>query len=336
MKDGVDRRSLLGVSVGLTLASGIATAAGAANPPPTPAVGDPDAPQWPAAERFPLWPAGRIPGAPARLPTPNLTMNGGQGARQLWVRGVATPEVAVYRPARPDGSALLSIPGGGYEFLSVQNEGTEVARRFTAGGTTVFVLVYRLPAEGWADRAVVPLQDAQRAIRLIRADAAHFGIDPARLGVLGFSAGGHLAADVATAWDRATYHPVDEADAQPARPAFAGLVYPVATLEPPIAHAGSREYLLGPDAPAAEVRDRSPLAHVRPDMPPTFLLHALDDGLVPVENSIRMLDALRAARVPCEAHFLEHGGHGFGLGLSPANPGALWPDLFERWRRTHA
>jgi acetyl esterase/lipase len=114
-------------------------------------------------------------------------MNGPPDNREIWVRGVAMPEVHVFRPARPDGSSLLSIPGGGYGFLSVQNEGIEVAERFNAEGTTVFVLTYRLPGEGWTNRALAPLQDAQRAMRLIRSRAADFRIDPARLGILGFS-----------------------------------------------------------------------------------------------------------------------------------------------------
>ena len=124
-------------------------------------------------------------------------MNNAPPSRELWIRGVAKPEVHIFRPARPDGSALLALPGGGYEFLSVQNEGLDAAERFNADRTTVFVLTYRLPVEGWQSRSLVALQDAQRAMRLIRSRASDLRIDPARLGVLGFSAGGHLAADLA-------------------------------------------------------------------------------------------------------------------------------------------
>jgi hypothetical protein len=115
-------------------------------------------------------------------------MSGDAGYRQLWVKGVATPEVNVFRAPQPDGSAILVIPGGGYSFIAVQNEGVDAARRFTPTRTTVFVLTYRLPGEGWAERAIAPLQDAQRAMRLVRSRASGFGIDPSRLGVLGFSA----------------------------------------------------------------------------------------------------------------------------------------------------
>src|SRR6476661_2424001 len=164
------RRELFGSA----LAAGFAVAAPAAaqiwGDPPTPAAGDADAPAWPSRERFALWPKGP-PGAPARLPVFAPTMNGPRGGRELWLRGIAAPEVQVYRPARPDGSAMLVLPGGGYGFLSVQNEGLDVAERFNAERTTVFVLTYRLPGEGWADRSVAPLQDAQRAMRLIRSRA---------------------------------------------------------------------------------------------------------------------------------------------------------------------
>jgi acetyl esterase/lipase len=323
----------MGGALGLGL---FATAAGAQQwgDPPTPAAGDPDAPAWPAQERIRLWP-GKPPGAPAQLPKPNPTMNGAKGSRELWLRGVATPEIHVFRPARPDGSALLSLPGGGYGFLSVQNEGLDVAQRFNAGGTTVFVLVYRLPGEGWSDRPIVALQDAQRAMRLIRAGAKGLNIDPARLGVVGFSAGGHLAADLAIAHDERTYAPVDEADRLSARPAYAGLVYPVVSLRPRGTHPGSMENLLGP-SPSAELVDaRSPLLKVGSGTPPSFLVHSADDPVVPLENSLDWLAACRAAKVPAEAHLFAQGGHGFGLHLDPSLPGSRWPELFALWMRRH-
>src|SRR4051812_49352012 len=198
----------------------------------------PGAPPWPSKERFPLWP-GSPPGAPHQLPRPEWTMSGDASYRQLWIKGIAAPEVNVFRPALPDGSAILVIPGGGYEFIAIQNEGIDAAERFNAERTTVFVLSYRLPAEGWGDRAVAPLQDAQRAMRLIRSRAADFRIDPARLGILGFSAGGHLAADLAVSFDQPTYRPIDAADTLPARPAFAALIYPVTTLATGLTHGGS-------------------------------------------------------------------------------------------------
>ncbi|WP_106639617.1 alpha/beta hydrolase [Allosphingosinicella vermicomposti] len=325
----VDRRTLLGGAIGAGVAAMSAASAAAAQGEwlgPTPALGDPSMPLWPARERYPLWPQG-IPGAGATPPVYNPTMNGPAAARQLWVRGIAVPELHVYRPARPDGSALLSIPGGGYQFVSVQNEGMAVAQRFNASRTTVFVLAYRLPGEGWANRHVVPLQDAQRAMRIIRAHAADFAIDPKRLGVIGFSAGGHLAADLAVAHDEAVYAPVDDADRQSAKPAFVGLVYPVTTL----VDFRLDEALLGPKPGAAAARARSPILRVDAKMPPCFLVHAIDDELVPLEHTTAMIAACRTAKVPVEAHIFSEGGHGFGLTLPDTMPGSAWPDAFARW-----
>ena len=328
----IARRTLLAGGLGLGLAAS-ASAQGWGDPP-TPAAGDPEAPAWPAQERFALWP-GRAPGSPATLPVPNPTMNGPKGGRELWLRGIASPEVHVYRPARPDGSALLSLPGGGYQFLSVQNEGLDVAQRFNALGTTVFILVYRLPGEGWGNRHLVPLQDAQRAMRLIRARAGELNVDPARLGIVGFSAGGHLAADLAVAHAEPAYAPFDAADRLSARPAFAGLVYPVVSLRPRGAHRGSMEALLGASPSAALVDARSPLLRVGAETPPSFLVHAVDDNVVPVENSLDWLAACRTAKVPAEAHVFAEGGHGFGLHLASHLPGSRWPELFAAWMRRH-
>lgn len=323
----IERRTFLG--------SGIALLAGsaAAQNGPTRAAGDPAAPFFPPKERFPLWP-GKPPGAPTKPIVPNWTMNNPPPNRELWIRGVPFPEVHVYRPARPDGSALLALPGGGYEFLSIQNEGMDVAERFNADRTTVFILTYRLPAEGWLNRSVAPLQDAQRAMRLIRSRAAEYRIDPPRLGIIGFSAGGHLAADLAVSFDQPVYKRVDAADQLSARPAFAGLVYPVTTLGAET-HGGSRDNLLGPNAPADLIAARSPVLHVSAATPPSFIVAAFDDGTVPIDNSIDWIAACRRAKVSVEAHLLAEGGHGFGLHLPRDNPGSLWPDLFALWMRKH-
>jgi acetyl esterase/lipase len=290
-------------------------------------------PPWPSKERFALWP-GSPPGAPRRLPRPAWTVSGDPSYRQLWIKGVATPEFDVFRPALPDGSAILAIPGGGYSFLAVQNEGIDVAERFNADRTTVFVLSYRLPGEGWANHSAVPLQDAQRAMRLIRARAPDFRIEPARLGVLGFSAGGHLAADLAVSFDKPLYQPLDDADRQSARPAFAGLIYPVTTLGVST-HGGSRDSLLGPNAPATLVAQRSPVLHVNSATPPSFVAAAFDDGTVPIANSLEWIDACRRANLSVEAHLFAQGGHGFGFHLPRNNPGSRWPDLFALWMRQH-
>lgn len=275
---------------------------------------------WPPRDHFTLWPT-RPPNSPRRLPTPNNEMSGQPPRRELHLRGVAEPVVGVYRPARPDGRALLSLPGGGYRFLSVENEGINVARTFNPLGVTVFVLAYRLPGEGWLEPQDVPLQDAQRAMRLIRARATDYAIDPARLGVIGFSAGGLLAASLAVAHMDPVYERVDAADDLPARPAFAGLVYPVIT----------GDFMrVGTLAAARFDADR----RVRRDTPPVFIAHALDDRTVPAAQPMAMLAACQAAQVPVEAHFFQEGGHGFGPAyLAPDLPGAAWPTLFDRWTR---
>lgn len=293
--------------------------------------GGPAAPPWPSKERFPLWP-GVPPGAPRPLPRPEWTMSGDPSYRQLWIKGIAAPEVNVFRPALPDGSAILAIPGGGYEFIAVQNEGIDVAERFNAERTTVFVLAYRLPAEGWANRSLAPLQDAQRAMRLIRSRAADLRIDSDRLGVIGFSAGGHLAADLSVSFDQPVYRPVDAADRLSARPAHVGLIYPVATLEAST-HAGSRDNLLGPNARAELIAARSPERHVTSATPPSFVVAAFDDGTVPIDNSFAWIDACRRAKTSVEAHLFAEGGHGFGFHLPRDNPASRWPDLFALWMR---
>ena len=325
----IDRRTLIGASIGLTLAG----AARAQDwPPASPAATAPDRPNWPP-EHFPLWP-GRPPGAPADLPQHHNTMNGPAGDRQLWLYGVREPIVAVYRPKKPDGRSLLIIPGGGYGFLSIQNEGMEVAQTYTPEGITAFVLAYRLPGEGWAQQWDVPLQDAQRAMRLIRANAAKYGIDPAKLGIIGFSAGGHLAASLATSSGDKVYEPVDAADRQSARPRFAGLLYPVINSQLGI-NGSTFKNLLGPNTDPAVLARYETDKRVTAQTPPLFIAQALDDGTVDPRNSLAMLDAARAANVPVEAHLFEKGGHGFGpRRMAPdAKTAALWPQLFSAWMR---
>jgi acetyl esterase/lipase len=172
-------------------------------------------------------------------------------------------------------------------------------------------------------------------MRLIRSRAAHYGIDPKRLGVLGFSAGGHLAADLAVSYDETHYPTVDEADAQSARPAFLGLIYPMISLDTKISEGSSAPSLLGPNPSPALIHARSPALHVSAATPPSFLVAAFDDGLVHIDNSPLWIDACRKAGVSVEAHLLAEGGHGFGTHLPPDNPGSRWPELFALWLRKH-
>ncbi|WP_206245407.1 alpha/beta hydrolase [Novosphingobium terrae] len=282
---------------------------------------------------IPLWP-GAAPGAPAKLPMRAFEQRStDSGFDDRWLTGIGQPTIEVRRPAFQDSSAVLIMPGGGYGFLAIDNEGEEQARWLTQRGVTCFILCYRLPGEGWANRQTVPLQDAQRAMRLIRARATDFGIDPARVSVLGFSAGGHLAGSIATRFAETTYEPVDAADRLSARPDLVGMIYPVVTLAQPFVHAGSRDALLGPGSGIAESKTASVENRVTEATPPVFLTAASDDGLVPIANSVAMYGALLARARPAEFHGFDKGGHGFGVRLPKDVPASAWPDLFYSYGR---
>ena len=326
----LDRRSLI---LG-ALAAGIAARAAAQTAPPAVrpagrALVFPD-PQ----ETIDLWPAG-APGMPVSPPTETVRERSTDPAyNDRIVLGVTQPGMTVFRPARPNGAAVLIMPGGGYSWVVVDKEGYEVARLLAAQGITVFVLFYRRPGDGWAAGPDVALQDAQRAMGLIRHRARRYGLDPAKICAMGFSAGGHVCADLLTRFATRTYAPVDAADARSARPDAAAPIYPVISMSAPDAHAGSRRNLLGAHPTPALERAHSPHLNVPADAPPCFLLHAEDDDVVPVENSLMLRAALRAQKVPVETHLFTHGGHGFGIRRAMGKPAAQWPDLFLAWART--
>ncbi|HEY3950625.1 alpha/beta hydrolase [Phenylobacterium sp.] len=315
-----DRRTVLGFA-----AAGAAAPALAQAPPVKPGtLPDP-------TEVVPLWP-GLPPGARAALPRETITDRAAtSGFQDRFVTGIARPIMTVFRPARPNGAAVLIAPGGGYIRVVIDKEGFEVGHRLAAAGITSFVLRYRLPGEGWDRPADVPFQDAQRAVRLIRQGAAGFGIDPGRVAAMGFSAGGHVAASLATRHAAQVYAPLDAADRLDARPDLSALMYPVIDMARPYAHPGSREALLGKPASPAKEAAYSPQRHVDATTPPTFQVHALDDPAVPPENTLQYLAALRAAKVPAEAHLFEAGGHGFGIWGARGKPAAAWPELFLAW-----
>ncbi|MFK4059198.1 alpha/beta hydrolase [Brevundimonas sp. NPDC046655] len=277
-----------------------------------------------------LWPNGApggegvtvIPVVPERSTDPAY--------RDRYAQYTTDPIMTVMRPDKPNGSAMLLIPGGGYRWSVLDKEGFDVARVFVASGTTCFVLRYRLPADGWAAGADAPLQDAQRAIRLIRSRTAEFGVRPDRIAVLGASAGGHLAG-LASARTDAAYAPVDVADEVSLRPDLTMLMYPVATMSDPHVHAGSRTHLLGETPGEARIAAYSLEQMSWAGAAPVFLLHAMDDASVPVENSLMLLTTLKAASVKVEAHLFQEGGHGFGIRLIQGRPAAVWPELARAW-----
>ncbi len=312
----LDRRSLLGVGALVASTPGLArqTSDAATLAPPDP------------TETIRLWPGGAPGGEGVTVTAVVPERSTVPAFHDRYAQYTTDPILTVLRPERPNGAAILLIPGGGYRWAVVDKEGLDVARVFAAAGVTCFVLRYRLPADGWAAGPNAPLQDAQRALRLIRHRAADFGVAPDRIAVLGASAGGHLAGLLAARPD-ATYDPVDAADDALFRPDLNILLYPVVTLAEPFAHAGSREHLLGPSPTpeliAAWSLDRMDWTSVAP----TVLIHALDDVGVPPENSLLLLSTLRASGVVSEAHLFQEGGHGFGVRLIAGRPAAVWPDL---------
>lgn len=280
---------------------------------------------------IPLWPEGPPGGVPEGLQERIVHRDNPFGLTDRAAHDVTTPSLSIFYPATPDGSAILIIPGGGYRWVVIDKEGFEGARHFAGEGATVYVLRYRLPHQGWQAGPDAPLQDAQRAIRLIRARAAQDLIDPSRVMVAGFSAGGHLAGTLAMRFDNPAYTPVDATDALSARPDAAALVYPVATMNEPFAHPGSRLNMLG-DRPAPEaIANWSLESMARADMPPVFLMHAADDVAVPVDNALMLHAALRKAGVPVALHVYEAGGHGFGLRGIDGTPLQSWPSLLRDW-----
>jgi len=261
-----------------------------------------------------LWPAG-APGAVGdeEADRPSLTIYS------------APEEKAV-------GVGIVICPGGGYGHLAVDHEGLQIAEWMNSLGVTAGVLRYRI-APRYHHPA--PLQDAQRAMRLMRSRAAELQIDPVRIGVIGFSAGGHLASTIATHFDDGAPNAQDPIDGVSCRPDFAILCYPVITMELPTTHSGSRRNLLGEEPDAALVAAMSNDQQVTEKTPPTFLLHTTEDTVVLPENSLLFYAALRKAGVPAALHIYEKGPHGVGLGRKLPGVGA-WPETCEAWLRDRA
>jgi len=239
------------------------------------------------------------------------------------------PTITIYLPEKEKsvGSAVVIFPGGGYRMVAIDHEGHQVARWLNNLGIAAFVVDYRHRGRGYGHPA--PIQDAQRAIRIVRSRAAEFGIEQNKIGIIGFSAGGHLASTAGTHYNEKFYEPNDAIDSVSARPDFMILIYPVISFGP-IAHSGSRSSLLG-NNPSQEMIDKfSNEKQVDSNTPATFLVHATDDKAVPVENSINFYLACKKVKVPVEMHIWLKGGHGFGLG-KPEMPASKWPVLCADW-----
>jgi acetyl esterase/lipase len=243
------------------------------------------------------------------------------------------PSITPFLPpaGRATGTAAVIFPGGGYQHLSFDHEGVQVARWLASLGVAGFVVRYRL---GPRYQHPAMLQDGERAVRLVRARAAEWGVMPGRIGVVGSSAGGHLASTVGTHFDAGSPQSPDVVERASARPDFMVLLYPVITMTDPFAHRGSRTNLLGALPRAELVTLLSSETRVTRSTPPTFIVTSTDDRTVPVENSLRFYEALKADSVPVELHVFEKGRHGFGLAQTdPAL--SIWPRLCETWMRQH-
>ncbi|MBO9108594.1 MULTISPECIES: alpha/beta hydrolase [Agrobacterium] len=273
-----------------------------------------------------LWP-GPPPGGGGPNGVPDISKKGA-------VTNIAVPSLEVFAPAKPNGSAMIIAGGGGYKRIEEGKESYPAARWLADRGIYAFVLTYRLPIEGWAAGPLAPIQDAQRAFRLVRARASDRQIDPHRIGALGFSAGGHLMGLAAARSAFASYEAVDDIDRQSARPDVAALIYPVITLAAPYDHTSTRRSLIGRHPTDEATREWSVESHVSKDCPPVFLTQADDDRISNPANSRIMQQACEKADVDVEFHPIISGGHGFGMG-KPGTTTQEWPGWYEAWLRKH-
>ncbi len=268
----------------------------------------------PPMQSFALYGDGKIPNS-------KPSADEESGADRGFVRNVSRPQIQVYLPApsRANGASVLILPGGGYAGLTFDYEGTQQAHFFVAHGFAAFVVKYRVPSDQTMEnKSIGPLQDAQQALRFVRLHAKEWNLDPARVGAIGFSAGGHLASTLTTHFAKSD---IGNPEQVSLRPDFLVVVYPVISMDAKITHLDSRKALLGPNPSEDDVRLFSNELQVTKDTPPTLILHAADDRLVDVDNSIVFFEALRHAGVPVEARLFEKGQHGFFL---------LPPDAWQR------
>jgi acetyl esterase/lipase len=279
----------------------------------------------PDLKQLSLW-GNKIPDGPGPQGAEKITTSGS-------VTNISNPRLIIHKPVKPNGTAILVISGGGYAHIEMGKESTPVANWLQSQGITAFELIYRLPQEGWKTTDV-PFQDAQRAMKIIRNLAAQYGIDPAKIGILGFSAGGHLAGITAAQPGKKFYKPTDAIDELSARPNFEGLIYPVITMLPPFNKTHAKKSILGKNPVNAQEEAYSVEVQVNSNTPATFLAQAIDDPISPINNSCLMNAALQKAGVPVEMHIFQTGGHGWGMGKKNS-PVAAWPTLFKTWAKAN-
>jgi len=276
---------------------------------------------------LPLWPKDAVPN---RIETDEKEIRE-IGAIEI-ISYVQYPQIEVYLPseANSTGKAMLIFPGGGYQILAYDWEGSDIAKFLNSKGIAGIVVKYRLPvSKSLVNNKMVPLQDAQRAIRLVRKMANIWNFDNDRIGVIGFSAGGHLASTLGTHFDDEAYIKVDSTDLLSARPDFMALVYPVISFSAPSVHSGSKKALLGDKTDSESIKYFSNELQVSENTPPTILFHAADDKGVPPENSLLFFEALNQNGVPAELHIYPEGGHGFSLATKNQSLGRWTQHLYE-------
>lgn len=276
-----------------------------------------------------VWPNG-APGSIANPGYEEETITIETGANRM--TKVIEPTISICLPPkeRATGTAIVICPGGGYARLAMDNEGSDIATWINEVGIACILLKYRLPSdEIMKDKSIGPLQDIQEAIRIVRRNAKDWNIAPHKIGVMGFSAGGHLAACASTMFDQKVY----DCDTTSARPDFSILVYPVITMQSEFAHSGSREKLLGAHPDQELIDHFSNELQVKQITPIAFIVHAADDKSVPVQNSLMYFQALKSKNIPVELHIFENGGHGFGLARNRRTSESQWPILCVSWMR---
>ncbi len=250
------------------------------------------------------------------------------------VEKISDPEMIVFLPpaAKATGTAVLICPGGGYGIVAIDHEGYAVAKWLNENGIAGIVLKYRLPSDKiMENKSIGPLQDAQEAMRIVRRNALQWKINPQKIGVMGFSAGGHLASTLSTHYNENVYKVADSASA---RPDFSILVYPVITFEASFTHMGSRNNLIGENPSVDQINHFSNEQQITSDTPPAFLVHSADDGAVPVLNSISYLQNLRNNKISAELHIYQSGGHGYGLAPNGGTQSG-WPDACLKWLKVN-
>ena len=245
---------------------------------------------------------------------------------------VTDPSLTVFLPAaeKATGTAVLICPGGGYTALAFDHEGFAIARWLNDNGIAGIILKYRLPSDLiMKDKSVGPLQDAQEAIRIIRRRAAEWKINPRKVGVIGFSAGGHLASTLSTHFSEKVY---DVKDTTGARPDFSLLIYPVISFDASFTHMGSRNNLIGKDPSDDAIKRFSNEMQISVRTPPAFIVHSADDNVVPVKNSLVYFEGLVKNKIPAEMHVFQKGGHGYGLAVNTSTQSS-WPELCIKWMK---